>query len=219
MISRVQPCRSRGPPKSQVTVISRVQPCRSNCFAEESCVIWKDHKVIQDKGMRLRNVKCGELSSSIPSSSGTLRIAVTRSANSSVKRRQPFLGQSEASLQSELRQTFDGCVEMMISKFCERLNMQTKSTKLSWLTSVVLILSTDLLRELLRCHRSRTNELCARALHGSAPGTMMAVDKGLASSTLVLFADLLRKCRLTPANSGLTSTLLEYLTDMLRKLD
>nr|GLL37606.1 hypothetical protein Itr_chr10CG13860 [Ipomoea trifida] len=146
-------------------------------------------------------------------------LSFKRSANSPVKRRQPFLGQSEASLQSELRQTFDGCVEMMISKFCERLNMQTKSTKLSWLTSVVLVLSTDLLRELLRCHRSRTNELCARALHGSAPGTMMAVDKGLASSALVLFADLLRECRLTPANSGLTSTLLEYLTDLLRKLD
>nr|GMC51164.1 hypothetical protein Iba_chr01cCG3660 [Ipomoea batatas] len=87
------------------------------------------------------------------------------------------------------------------------------------LTSVVLVLSTDMLRELLRCHRSRTNELYARALHGSAIGTMMAVDNGLASSALILFADLLRECQLTPANSGLTSTLLEYLTDLLRKLD
>ncbi|XP_031105925.1 protein C2-DOMAIN ABA-RELATED 4 [Ipomoea triloba] len=43
------------------TVISKVQPCRSNCFAEESCVIWKDHKVIQDMCLRLRNVECGEV--------------------------------------------------------------------------------------------------------------------------------------------------------------
>ncbi|XP_019196188.1 PREDICTED: protein C2-DOMAIN ABA-RELATED 4 [Ipomoea nil] len=43
------------------TVISRVQPGRSNCLADESCVTWKDHKVIQDMCLRLRNVERGEV--------------------------------------------------------------------------------------------------------------------------------------------------------------
>ncbi|KZV24871.1 hypothetical protein F511_14754 [Dorcoceras hygrometricum] len=43
------------------TIISKIQPSRSNCFAEESSVIWKDGKVVQDLCLRLRNVECGEV--------------------------------------------------------------------------------------------------------------------------------------------------------------
>uniref|UniRef100_A0A7N0VIG5 Uncharacterized protein n=1 Tax=Kalanchoe fedtschenkoi TaxID=63787 RepID=A0A7N0VIG5_KALFE len=61
-----------GPPKSvsfwtttqglpSGTVLSRIQPCRKNCFSDESCITWKDGKVIQDMILRLRNVECGEV--------------------------------------------------------------------------------------------------------------------------------------------------------------
>lgn len=43
------------------TVITRVQPCRQNCLAEESCVTWRDGRVVQDVCLRLRNVECGEV--------------------------------------------------------------------------------------------------------------------------------------------------------------
>ena len=43
------------------TVITRVQPCRKNCLAEESCVTWRDGRVVQDVCLRLKNVECGEL--------------------------------------------------------------------------------------------------------------------------------------------------------------
>ncbi|KAK2999695.1 hypothetical protein RJ639_023472 [Escallonia herrerae] len=43
------------------TVITRVQPCRTNCLAEESCVTWRDKRVVQDVCLRLRNVECGEV--------------------------------------------------------------------------------------------------------------------------------------------------------------
>lgn len=43
------------------TVITRVQPCRNNCLVEESCVTWKDSRVIQEMCLRLRNVECGEV--------------------------------------------------------------------------------------------------------------------------------------------------------------
>ncbi|KAK3022631.1 hypothetical protein RJ639_046610 [Escallonia herrerae] len=43
------------------TVITRVQPCRTNCLAEESCVTWRDNRVVQDVCLRLRNVECGEV--------------------------------------------------------------------------------------------------------------------------------------------------------------
>lgn len=43
------------------TVITRVQPCRTNCLAEESCVTWKDGRVVQEMCLRLRNVECGEV--------------------------------------------------------------------------------------------------------------------------------------------------------------
>nr|GMD37595.1 hypothetical protein Iba_chr09eCG10850 [Ipomoea batatas] len=86
------------------------------------------------------------------------------------------------------------------------------------LMSIALKGFTDLLHELMRCHRSKTNEFYTRAFHGSAPGmTMMATNEGLKNSALVLFPDLLWKYRLTPANSRLTSTLLEYLTDLLHE--
>ncbi|GER32950.1 calcium-dependent lipid-binding family protein [Striga asiatica] len=43
------------------TIITKILPSRSNCLAEESCVLWKDGKVIQDICLRLKNVECGEV--------------------------------------------------------------------------------------------------------------------------------------------------------------
>ncbi|CAI9113680.1 OLC1v1014328C2 [Oldenlandia corymbosa var. corymbosa] len=43
------------------TIITRVPPLRTNCLSEESCVMWKDGKIIQDMCLRLRNVECGEV--------------------------------------------------------------------------------------------------------------------------------------------------------------
>lgn len=43
------------------TIITRIQPSRENCLAEESCILWKDGKVVQDMCLRLRNVECGEV--------------------------------------------------------------------------------------------------------------------------------------------------------------
>lgn len=43
------------------TTISRMLPSRQNCLAEETCVIWRDGKVIQDIYLRLKDVECGEV--------------------------------------------------------------------------------------------------------------------------------------------------------------
>ncbi|XP_010032689.2 protein C2-DOMAIN ABA-RELATED 4 [Eucalyptus grandis] len=43
------------------TVITRVKPGRDNCLAEESCIVWRDGKVVQDMVLRLRNVEHGEI--------------------------------------------------------------------------------------------------------------------------------------------------------------
>ncbi|KAJ1387099.1 C2 domain [Sesbania bispinosa] len=43
------------------TIVTRVQPSRQNCLAEESKIVWKDGKVIQNMVLRLRNVECGEV--------------------------------------------------------------------------------------------------------------------------------------------------------------
>ncbi|PIN20552.1 putative Ca2+-dependent phospholipid-binding protein [Handroanthus impetiginosus] len=43
------------------TIITKIQPGRSNCLAEESAVVWKDGKVMQDICLRLKNVECGEV--------------------------------------------------------------------------------------------------------------------------------------------------------------
>ncbi|CAM8940348.1 unnamed protein product [Rhodiola kirilowii] len=43
------------------TVLSRIQPCRKNCLSDESCIMWKDGKVIQDMILRLKDVECGEV--------------------------------------------------------------------------------------------------------------------------------------------------------------
>lgn len=43
------------------TIITKVPASRSNCLSEESCVVWKDGKVVQDMCLRLRNVECGEV--------------------------------------------------------------------------------------------------------------------------------------------------------------
>ncbi|XP_073295577.1 protein C2-DOMAIN ABA-RELATED 4-like [Primulina huaijiensis] len=43
------------------TIITKIQPSRSNCLAEESSMIWKDGKVVQDLCLRLKDVECGEV--------------------------------------------------------------------------------------------------------------------------------------------------------------
>ncbi|CAL9129578.1 unnamed protein product [Musa textilis] len=43
------------------TIIKTTNPNRHNCLAEESAIVWKDGKVVQDIIVRLRNVESGEL--------------------------------------------------------------------------------------------------------------------------------------------------------------
>lgn len=43
------------------TLLKRIQPSRTNSLAEESCIIWKDNKVLQDLSFRLRHVESGEV--------------------------------------------------------------------------------------------------------------------------------------------------------------
>ncbi|KAL2242947.1 protein C2-DOMAIN ABA-RELATED 4 [Sesamum indicum] len=43
------------------TVITKIQPSRNNCLSEESTVVWKDGRVVQDMCLRLKNVECGEV--------------------------------------------------------------------------------------------------------------------------------------------------------------
>ncbi|XP_074579972.1 protein C2-DOMAIN ABA-RELATED 3-like isoform X2 [Curcuma longa] len=57
------------------TTIRRVYPNRQNCLAEESGIVWRDDKVVQEIILRLRNVESGELELqlmwiSIPGASG-----------------------------------------------------------------------------------------------------------------------------------------------------
>jgi len=42
-------------------IVTRVQPSRQNCLAEESHIVWKDGKIVQNMVLRLRNVECGEV--------------------------------------------------------------------------------------------------------------------------------------------------------------
>ncbi|CAJ1866685.1 unnamed protein product [Sphenostylis stenocarpa] len=43
------------------TIVTKVLPSRQNCLAEESHIVWKDGKVVQNMVLRLRNVECGEV--------------------------------------------------------------------------------------------------------------------------------------------------------------
>ncbi|KAK7285250.1 hypothetical protein RJT34_20014 [Clitoria ternatea] len=43
------------------TIVTKVQPSRQNCLAEESHIVWKDGKVVQNMVLRLKNVECGEV--------------------------------------------------------------------------------------------------------------------------------------------------------------
>ncbi|XP_018673615.2 protein C2-DOMAIN ABA-RELATED 5 isoform X2 [Musa acuminata AAA Group] len=43
------------------TIIKTMNPNRHNCLAEESAIVWKEGKVVQDIIVRLRNVESGEL--------------------------------------------------------------------------------------------------------------------------------------------------------------
>ncbi|KAK9115262.1 hypothetical protein Syun_022059 [Stephania yunnanensis] len=43
------------------TIVKKVIPSRTNCLAEESCIVFKNNRVVQDMCLRLRDVKNGEL--------------------------------------------------------------------------------------------------------------------------------------------------------------
>ncbi|CAM8882605.1 unnamed protein product [Rhodiola kirilowii] len=43
------------------TILSRKHPSRNNCLTDESCITWKDDKIVEDMILRLRNVECGEV--------------------------------------------------------------------------------------------------------------------------------------------------------------
>lgn len=42
-------------------VLWRVKPSIENCLAEESCIVRKSGKIVQDMFLRLRDVECGEV--------------------------------------------------------------------------------------------------------------------------------------------------------------
>lgn len=42
-------------------VLKRIQPADSNCLSEESCITWKNGKIVQNLLLKLRNVECGEV--------------------------------------------------------------------------------------------------------------------------------------------------------------
>ncbi|KAK2441875.1 protein C2-DOMAIN ABA-RELATED [Trifolium repens] len=43
------------------TIVTKVQPSRHNCLAEESHIVYKNGKVVQNMVLRLRNVERGEV--------------------------------------------------------------------------------------------------------------------------------------------------------------
>lgn len=43
------------------TIVTKVLPSRQNSLAEESHIVWKDGKVVQNMVLRLRNVETGEV--------------------------------------------------------------------------------------------------------------------------------------------------------------
>ncbi|OVA01716.1 C2 calcium-dependent membrane targeting [Macleaya cordata] len=43
------------------TIIRRVTPTRQNCLSEESCILVKDGKVVQDICLGLKKVECGKV--------------------------------------------------------------------------------------------------------------------------------------------------------------
>ena len=43
------------------TIVTKISPNRQNCLAEESHILWKDGKVVQNMVLRLKNVESGEV--------------------------------------------------------------------------------------------------------------------------------------------------------------
>ncbi|KAK9091588.1 hypothetical protein Sjap_024765 [Stephania japonica] len=43
------------------TIVKKLIPSRTNCLAEESFIVFKNNRVVQDMCLRLRDVKNGEL--------------------------------------------------------------------------------------------------------------------------------------------------------------
>ena len=69
------------------TIIRTIDPNRQNCLAEESQIVWKDGKVVQNMCLRLKNVECGEveLQLSMETMLGLLRIRVQRGVNLAIR--------------------------------------------------------------------------------------------------------------------------------------
>ncbi|OAY64287.1 Protein C2-DOMAIN ABA-RELATED 5 [Ananas comosus] len=43
------------------TVVRTVRPCKQNCLADESHIVWRNGRLVQDTILRLRNVESGEV--------------------------------------------------------------------------------------------------------------------------------------------------------------
>ncbi|KAF5803705.1 putative C2 domain-containing protein [Helianthus annuus] len=43
------------------TILKKIQPTRSNFLVEQSQIIWKHDKIVQDMCLRLQHVECGEV--------------------------------------------------------------------------------------------------------------------------------------------------------------
>ncbi|XVF60203.1 hypothetical protein PTKIN_Ptkin08bG0025600 [Pterospermum kingtungense] len=43
------------------TIIRKIQPSKENYLSGESCIVWRNGKVVQDIFLRLRNVESGEI--------------------------------------------------------------------------------------------------------------------------------------------------------------
>ncbi|XP_028794309.1 protein C2-DOMAIN ABA-RELATED 1 [Neltuma alba] len=69
------------------TIITTVEPNRQNCLAQESQIVWKDGKVVQNMFLRLKNVESGEveLQLSMENMLGLLRICVQRGINLAIR--------------------------------------------------------------------------------------------------------------------------------------
>ncbi|XP_028769864.1 GTPase activating protein 1-like [Neltuma alba] len=69
------------------TIITKIEPNRQNCLAEESQIVWKDGKVVQNMFLRLKNVESGEveLQLSMENMLGLLRIRVQRGINLAIR--------------------------------------------------------------------------------------------------------------------------------------
>ncbi|GLT99803.1 hypothetical protein SLE2022_172180 [Rubroshorea leprosula] len=43
------------------SALKKIQPDKKNCLADESSIVWRNGKIVQDLNLRLNNVECGEV--------------------------------------------------------------------------------------------------------------------------------------------------------------